>query len=83
MTQCKEFCEQLSDYLDGEIGKYECLLIEEHLKECPPCAAIYESLSKTLKLCSQGVTDEVPPDVQARLKSFLREHCKDLQCNET
>lgn len=83
MTQCKEFCEQLSDYLDGEIGKYECILIEEHLKECPPCAALYESLAKTLKLCSQGVSDDVPLDVQTRLKSFLREHCKDLQCNET
>ena len=82
MTRCKEFCDQLSDYLDGDIGKYECLLIEEHLKECPPCAAIYESLAKTLKLCRQGVTDEVPQDVQSRLKSFLREHCKDLHCNE-
>jgi predicted anti-sigma-YlaC factor YlaD len=82
MNECKEFCDQLSDYLDGEIGTYECRLIEEHLEMCPPCAMIYRSLATTLKLCGQGVSEEVPPEVQERLKNFLKEHCAKLQSQE-
>lgn len=75
MKSCKEFCQKLSEYLDGEIGKRECALIEEHLEKCPPCALTYESFKTTLQLCSQGLSDEVPKDVQDRLKEFLRQHC--------
>jgi anti-sigma factor RsiW len=75
MKTCEEFCRHLCDYLDGEIGPDECRLIEEHLDRCPPCAMTYESLKTTLELCGKGVSDQVPEEVQQRLKSFLREHC--------
>jgi predicted anti-sigma-YlaC factor YlaD len=73
---CEYFCEQLSDYLDGDIGKDECLLFEEHLRSCPPCAIIFESLRTTVSVCCQGVAEEIPEDVRVRLKAFLREHCQ-------
>jgi predicted anti-sigma-YlaC factor YlaD len=77
MKTCKEFCNMLSDYLDGEIGPHECQLIEEHLESCPPCAMLYFSLKTTLDICNQGVSDEIPVDVQERLRAFLREHCSE------
>ena len=79
MKTCKEFCEQLSDYLDGEIGERECRLIEDHLEVCQPCALLFESLKLTVKICEQGISDEVPPEVRSRLKDFLRKHCKGYQ----
>jgi len=76
MMTCKDFCEQLSDYLDGAVGERECRLIEQHLGLCPPCALMYESLRITVRMCEEGVSDEVPPEVRSRLKDFLRKHCK-------
>ena len=75
MKKCKDFCDQLSDYLDNELGANECVLIEEHLEKCAPCAVICKSLKTAILVCSKGVSDEVPEEVRARLKEFLRINC--------
>jgi hypothetical protein len=74
-TKCEYFCRMFSDYLDGEIARAECELLEEHIKICPPCALRYESLKIAVNLCCKGLNAEAPPEVRERLKSFLREHC--------
>ncbi len=76
MKTCKQFCDKLSDYLDGEIAADECRLVEDHLEVCPPCALMYECLKTTVDICEQGVSDDMPEDVKTRLKMFLRTHCK-------
>jgi predicted anti-sigma-YlaC factor YlaD len=76
MTNCKDFCDQLSDYLDREISENECTLIEEHLKVCPPCALFYKSLEISVNACRMGLSADIPDDVREGLKQFLREHCK-------
>jgi anti-sigma factor RsiW len=79
MNECKFFCDQLSDYLDGEVADDECRFLEDHLAHCPPCAHLYESLKKTVVLCKEAVSDEIPVDVRESLKEFLRNHCP--KCN--
>jgi predicted anti-sigma-YlaC factor YlaD len=75
MDECKRFCEQLSDYLDREIAEDECVLIEEHLEACPPCSMTYESLKTTVEICGKAIPDDLPDNVRAELKDFLRKHC--------
>ncbi|MCX5872487.1 MAG: anti-sigma factor [Deltaproteobacteria bacterium] len=75
MKKCKDFCDQLSDYLDKELGARECVLIQEHLEKCAPCALIFEGLKTTVIVCSEGISDEVPEEVKMRLKEFLRTNC--------
>ena len=75
MKTCKDYCDHLSDFLDGDIGEEECKCIEEHLALCQPCSLIYQSLRTTVHLCSKGVSEEIPEDVRTQLKMFLREHC--------
>ena len=75
MNKCKEFCNQLFDDLDKEMGANECILIEQHLEECAPCALVFESLKTTLTICSEGISDEIPEDVKIRLKEFLKNNC--------
>jgi predicted anti-sigma-YlaC factor YlaD len=75
MKTCADYCNYLSDYLDGEIGEEECRYLEEHLKLCQPCSNVYESLRTTVELCGKGVSGDIPEDVRAKLKMFLREHC--------
>lgn len=75
MDECKRFCDQLSDYLDGDIAEDECRLIEDHLYSCPPCWLVYESLRTTVTICGQAISDDVPDKVRSELKAFLRKHC--------
>jgi predicted anti-sigma-YlaC factor YlaD len=76
MKTCKEFCDNLSNYLDGEMASDECHLIEDHLERCPPCALMYECLRTTVSICEKGVSEDMPEGVKKRLKIFLRNHCK-------
>lgn len=78
MNECKFFCEQLSDYIDGQIDEDECRYLEEHLKNCPPCSSMLASLKITVQLCERALPAEIPDDVRVALKEFLRSHCK--QC---
>jgi len=73
---CQQFCQMLSDYLDGSVELTDCRLIEEHLDACPPCAMFYESLKTTVFVCGKGLSEDMPPEVRSRLRQFLREHCR-------
>lgn len=76
MKTCKDFCDHLSDYLEGRVNDFECRLIEDHLDACPPCALVYEALKKTVRVCSLGISAELPDQTRTRLRVFLREHCR-------
>jgi predicted anti-sigma-YlaC factor YlaD len=75
MKTCADYCDYLSDYLDGDIGEEERRYLEEHLALCQPCSNVYESLRTTVELCGKSVPGDIPEDVRAKLKMFLREHC--------
>jgi predicted anti-sigma-YlaC factor YlaD len=74
--QCKEFCQKLSDYLDGLLEENVCVLIEQHLEVCPPCGLMYESLRTAVEICRKGVTDDIPEEMARELKTYLRAHCR-------
>jgi anti-sigma factor RsiW len=76
MTECKDCCDQLSDYLDGEISDDECRYIEDHLDRCPPCAMFFESLKTTVSLCGRALPAEIPEETRQALKEFLRRRCR-------
>jgi len=74
---CKEICELLTAYLDGEVTLEEKAYIEAHLPGCPECRAESEALSATqdnlrgvLKSMAEEVVSpsaEVWEKVRARL----------------
>lgn len=80
MKKCKEFCEQFSDFLDGELSADDCRLIEEHLAECSSCNLEYKSLRSTVEVCSKGISDDMPEKVRNRLKAFLKQRCTNNRC---
>ena len=79
---CQDICDQLSDYLDGGICESECQLIEEHLKECAPCELKFRSLGLSVEICHRAVSDDIPNEVRERLKTFLRQHCKQEEAQD-
>jgi predicted anti-sigma-YlaC factor YlaD len=75
MKTCSDYCDNLSDYLDGDIGEEDWRRIEEHLALCQPCSLVFQSLKTSVQLCGKGVSDDIPEEVKTKLKMFLREHC--------
>ncbi len=75
---CREFLEQISNYMDGEgsIGLKEA--IQEHIAFCHKCEVIYNSTKLTLEIVSdcRQETYALPQDVSARLYARLREKLK-------
>ncbi len=48
MKACPEFEALLMDRAAGELGESDRLVVEQHLTECPSCAAEANALQKTL-----------------------------------
>ncbi len=49
-TECSRTKEQLTSYLDGELGDREQERLELHLKSCQSCREEYNSLGQTISL---------------------------------
>lgn len=72
---CKEICELLTAYLDGEVTPEEKAYIEAHLPGCPQCRAELEALSATrtsLRSVLRSMAEEVSPSPQAWEKARAR-----------
>ena len=52
-TECSKTREQLTSYLDGELGDNERARLELHLESCRSCRQEYNSLRQTVSLLRQ------------------------------
>jgi anti-sigma factor RsiW len=67
LLTCKEFLQELNDYLDSTVDVGIRQRIEAHITECPNCFVILDTCQKTIKVY-KGVQPQVlPEDVHARL----------------
>jgi hypothetical protein len=46
MTRHEEWTDQLSDFLDGELGAGAAAALEAHLRDCPDCTAVLNDLKR-------------------------------------
>jgi anti-sigma factor RsiW len=67
LLTCKEFLQELNDYLDSTVDLEIRRRIEAHITECPNCFVILDTCQKTIKVY-KGVEPQVlPEDVHTRL----------------
>jgi RNA polymerase sigma-70 factor (ECF subfamily) len=75
---CPDVLTLFSQHLEGEIDPGMCATMEAHLARCPHCRADCESLKRTLAICRQLPTPDVPASVAASVKTaihaFLKKH---------
>ena len=69
--KCGEMLGALSDYIDGELEARLCAEIEAHMRECPDCQVMVDTLRKTVVLYRRHGHAEMPPDVRTRLYAVL------------
>ena len=68
---CLELFEKLSEYLDNECDEITCREIEQHVKDCVPCAICMQTLKRTVDLCRQTANKPVPADVSQKLRAMI------------
>jgi anti-sigma factor RsiW len=67
LLTCKEFLQELNDYLD-ETGDMELKRrIESHITQCPNCFVILDTTKKTIQVYKGVLPQTLPQDVHARL----------------
>ena len=71
MLTCKDFLNELSDYLDENIDAELRARLETHITECPNCWVIADTTRKTIKVYKGMEAHPVPPDVESRLMRAL------------
>jgi anti-sigma factor RsiW len=70
---CREILQNISAYLDGDLDRTACEVIERHCRECPSCAAVVKALQDTVGLCRDAGSVPLPEDVRDRARARVRE----------
>jgi predicted anti-sigma-YlaC factor YlaD len=76
---CQHLLHSLGEYVDGSLGGELCAVLEKHLKDCPRCRVVVNTLKKTVELYHETATEtQIPDDVRRRLylKLHLDEYLK-------
>jgi predicted anti-sigma-YlaC factor YlaD len=71
LLTCKEFMQELSDYLDESVDASVKAKLEEHIMECPNCWVLCDTTKKTIRIYKGMDPYALPQDVESRLIAAL------------
>jgi anti-sigma factor RsiW len=71
--RCAEFLERLSRYLDDDLPDPQRRVIAQHLRDCPCCEEVLDSLKFTVAICHDEGRPALPRDVKRRAKARIAE----------
>ncbi len=75
MLTCKEFLQELTDYLDSTVDAELRRKLEAHINECPNCFVILDTTQKTIRVYKGMQEKEIPEEVQVRLMKAVERKC--------
>jgi anti-sigma factor (TIGR02949 family) len=71
LLTCKQFLQELNDYLDPNTDPELRRKLESHVTECPNCFVIVDTTQKTLQVYKGCQPQNIPEDVKTRLLRAL------------
>ena len=71
LLTCREFLQELADYLDITADAEMRRKLEAHVSECSKCHVILDTTQKTIRLYKGMQPEEVPEVVQFRLMTAV------------
>ena len=71
MLTCKDFLNELSDFLDETLDAEIRAKLERHITECPNCWVIADTTRKTIRVYKGMDAYQIPADVESRLMAAL------------
>ena len=80
MRTCKEFLEELSDYLDETVSAEEKEMLRQHIESCPNCWVLADTTKRTIAIYKKSGPVDLPEDVRERLMKALERKIADKGC---
>jgi anti-sigma factor (TIGR02949 family) len=67
LLTCKQFLQELNDYLDPSIDPETKRHLENHVAACPNCFVVVDTTQKTIQVYKGMEAKAVPEDLKNRL----------------
>lgn len=74
---CKEFLQELTDYLDGVIDSRTRSELEDHLNWCHNCFVVCNTTKMTIEIYRDQQLYELPDNLRDSLRSAIIGKCKE------
>jgi len=71
LLTCKEFLQELSDFLDESVDGELRTRLEAHISECPNCFVILDTTKRTIQVYKGLEAQPIPDEVHTRLMAAL------------
>ena len=71
MITCKEFLQELNEFLDETVDPETKKHWQSHVNDCPNCFVVVDTTRKTLQVYRGMEPKELPADVKSRLWQAL------------
>jgi hypothetical protein len=71
LLTCKQFLQELNDYLDPNTDADMKRKLESHVTECPNCFVVVDTTMRTLQVYKGVEPKNIPEDVKTRLLDAL------------
>lgn len=72
IMRCEDLVSIINDYLEGDMASEFRAEFERHMGDCSSCLSFFETYKKTKELTSEIACEDIPDDVQERVRSFLK-----------
>jgi anti-sigma factor (TIGR02949 family) len=76
LLTCKQFLQELNEFLDEGLDPTTRAELQRHVTECPNCWVVYNTTEKTLKVFKGMEPQPVPEPIRARLMDALERKFK-------
>jgi len=71
LLTCKEFLQELNEFLDDSVDQELKQRLEAHVTECPNCFVICDTTKRTIRVFKGMEPQSIPTDVHSRLMRAL------------
>jgi hypothetical protein len=71
LLSCKQFLQELNDFLDEKLDPQIRAELQRHVNECPNCWVVCNTTEKTVQVFKGYQPKAVPADIQNRLLAAL------------
>ena len=72
MLTCKDFLNELSEYLDETLDPDVRTTLHRHVSECPNCWVILDTTQRTIRVYKGMEAQTIPDDIHSRLMTALQ-----------
>jgi anti-sigma factor RsiW len=75
-VNCKDFLQELTDYLDGNISAAVRAELDDHLIWCRECHVVLNTTKKTIEIYRDNQLYELPEKLRTQLQQAIMTKCK-------